>query len=279
MYTDLERPPLNGPSLRRALLADGQFWTDLRIVRQTESTNADAAASAREGTAEGLIVVAEQQVGGRGRLGRGWTSPERAGLTVSVLLRPEGIPAQRFGWLPLMAGVALTRAITRVAKVEAMLKWPNDLLLGPARRKAAGILAEVAAPEAVVIGIGLNVSTKVEELPRADATSLAIEGAATIDRDTVLRAILRELAGDYQVWREAGGDPDVSGLMSAFRESCDTLGRPVRVELPSSEPLIGTAVDIDPDGRLVVQPDVGGSVVAVAAGDVVHVRPEPGGTQ
>jgi len=272
VYSDLERPPLQEVPLRRALVRPGGFWTALWLRQRTGSTNADATAAARDGAAEGLVVVAEHQDAGRGRLDRGWVSPPRAGLTFSVLLRPSGVGVQRRGWLPLLAGVALTRAVRRLGEVEAMLKWPNDLLLGPGRRKAAGLLAEVAG-DAVVLGIGLNVTTRAGELPHPDATSLAIEGAACTDRDTLLRAILRELAGDYQVWRDTGGDPETSGLRAAYAESCDTLGRRVTVQLPAQESLVGEAVDIDTDGRLVVDPDGGGEPVPVAAGDIIHARP------
>jgi BirA family biotin operon repressor/biotin-[acetyl-CoA-carboxylase] ligase len=274
VYTDLERPPLREAPLRRALVRPGGLWTALDVRERTGSTNADVAAAARSGAAEGLVVVAELQDAGRGRLDRGWVSPPRAGLTFSVLLRPSGVPVQRRGWLPLLAGVALTRAMTRVAEVEAAVKWPNDLLVGPGLRKAAGVLAEVAG-DALVLGIGLNVTTHADELPRADATSLAIEGAACTDRDTLLRAVLRELAGDYQLWRDTGGDPEASGLRRVYRESCATLGRRVRVQLPGRPELLGEAVDVDADGRLVVDPDGGGQPVPVAAGDVVHARSSP----
>ncbi len=273
MYSDLDRPPLHVAPLRRALIRPGGLWTALEIRQRTGSTNADVAAAARDGAAEGLVVVAEEQDSGRGRLDRGWVSPPRAGLTFSVLLRPDGVPMQRWGWLPLLAGVALARAVGRLGEIESVLKWPNDLLLGPARRKAAGLLAEVVSGDALVLGIGLNVTTTAAELPRADATSLAIEAAACTDRDTLLRAILRDLAGDYQSWRDAAGDPEVSGLRRAYVESCDTLGRRIRVELPGREALVGEAVDVDTDGRLVVDPDGGGQPMPVAAGDVVHARP------
>jgi BirA family biotin operon repressor/biotin-[acetyl-CoA-carboxylase] ligase len=221
------------------------------------------------------VVVAEEQTAGRGRLDRAWTSPARAGLTFSVLLRPVGVPPARWAWLPLLAGVALTRAVRRVAQVEARLKWPNDLLLdGSAGSggggKAAGVLAEVVG-DAVVVGVGLNVTTTRAELPAPEATSLLLAGAATTDRDTLLRAVLRELAEDYGVWCAHAGAADGSGLRAAYVESCATLGRQVRVTRPGREPLAGEAVDVDADGRLVV--DTAGGPVPIAAGDVIHLRP------
>jgi BirA family transcriptional regulator, biotin operon repressor / biotin---[acetyl-CoA-carboxylase] ligase len=281
VYTDLDRPPLRVAPLRRALVRDGALWTEVEVRARTGSTNADVLAAARAGAPEGLVVVAEEQVAGRGRSGRVWASPPRAGLTFSVLLRPAGVPSERWGWLPLLTGVALARAIGTASGVAARLKWPNDLLLGAALRKGAGILAEVADPArdapALVVGVGLNVTTTTDELPRADATSLMLEGATGTDRDPLLRAMLRELALDYDTWRLHAGDPVASGLRAAYLESCVTLGHGVRVELPArtgsgGTSLLGRAVDIDADGRLMVDAD--GTVHAVAAGDVVHVRPD-----
>ncbi|MEV0131988.1 biotin--[acetyl-CoA-carboxylase] ligase [Dactylosporangium sp. NPDC050688] len=269
IYTDLERPPLRAAALRRALVVPGGFWTDLRVVEETGSTNADVAAAARSGAAEGLVIVAERQTAGRGRLGRQWQSPPRAGLALSVLLRPA-VPAARWGWLPLLAGVALAEAVRRVARLDAYLKWPNDLLL-QGDRKTAGILAEGVGDGAVVVGIGLNTTLREHELPRPDATSLALAGAASADRDPLLRALLRGFEEVYGRW-QAGND---AGVREAYLFHCGTIGRRVRVELPGGAALHGVATGVDTDGRLQVT-DPHGAVHTVAAGDVVHVRPDPG---
>src|SRR4051812_37252672 len=168
-FTDLDRPPLSARGLERALVTPGGFVSRIDVRAETASTNADAAAAALRGEPEGLVVVAERQTAGRGRRDRQWTSPPRAGLTLSVLLRPTAAKPEldwpalspgAFGWLPLLAGVALLEAVQRVAEVDATLKWPNDLLVtssngGGGEGKCAGILAEVAG-DAVVVGIGLN---------------------------------------------------------------------------------------------------------------------------
>lgn len=267
-YRDLLRPPLSEPALRRALLVPGGLWTDLVVRTSTGSTNADVAAAARAGAAEGLVVVAESQTGGRGRLDRRWISPSRAGLAVSVLLRPRGVPTGRYGWIPLLAGVALAGAVRRIAAVAAALKWPNDLLIDG--RKCAGILAE-AVPAGVVVGIGLNVTLRADELPTPAATSLLLAGARCTDRDPLLRALLRDLATWYARWRDVAGDPVACGLRAAYRDRCATLGRRVAVSLPTGATVTGTATDLDPDGRLVVTTG-DGTVTPLAAGDVVHVR-------
>jgi len=269
------REPLDEPTLRRAVL-NGGLWTGLRVLAETGSTNADLAGLAREGTPEGFVLTADRQVQGRGRLGRDWTSPSGAGLAVSVLLRPT-VPPARFGWLPLLAGVALADTVREVAGAEARLKWPNDLLAGPERRKSAGILAELVpgngsgGTPAVVLGIGLNVTLNADELPRPDATSLALAGARTLDRTLLLAGLLDRLDRRYRAWTYVGGDPEASGLAPDYRAACATLGAEVRAELPDGGALTGRAEDVDDDGRLVIAHD--GGRTAVAAADVVHLRP------
>ncbi|MFB4313396.1 biotin--[acetyl-CoA-carboxylase] ligase [Actinomadura sp. 21ATH] len=282
-YGDLERPPLHERALQRALVRADGLWRDVRVVAETGSTNADLGDAAGKGAPEGSVLVAEAQSAGRGRLGRAWSAPPRSGLMFSVLLRPE-VAADRLGWLPLLAGVAVASAVRRMTAwseagerflgdgadvaVDVRLKWPNDLLAG--ERKLGGILAEKVA-DAVVVGCGLNVGLREDELPVPAATSLLIEGAPLSDRAPLLRAVLREFEIWYREWAALGGDAEASGLRTAYKELCATLGRSVRVELPGGEPLRGTASDIDGSGRLVVTGE-DGAVRAVGAGDVVHVR-------
>ena len=270
-YRDLERPPLSPRSLARGLVVPGGLWTSIDVRAETGSTNADVAAAAARGEPEGFVVVAEQQTAGRGRRDRQWLSPARAGITVSVLLRPADVPSRRWGWLPLLAGVALREAVHRITELDATLKWPNDLLVGEA--KCAGILAEVAG-DAVILGIGLNVTTRVGELPGVTglpATSLQIAGAKSTDREPLLKALLRGVAQWYAGWREAGGDAEMCGLLGAYRAGSSTIGREVRVELPGGADLSGTATDVDGDGQLVLR-SADGYVHRVSAGDVRHVR-------
>lgn len=248
----------------RPPVTDGGLWRDVTVVPQTGSTNADLLEAARAGAAEGLVLVAEEQTAGRGRLGRTWSAPPGAALTFSVLLRPAGVPPSRLGWLPLLTGVAVVTAVREQAGVPARLKWPNDVLVG--ERKLAGILAE-AHGDAVVVGVGLNVALHQDELPVPAATSLLIEDAKSTDRAALLAAILTGLARRYQAWR---ADPDGADLREDYLRWCATLGREVRVELPGGAVLTGTAEDVDDAGRLVVRAP--GNLVAVGAGDVVHVR-------
>ncbi|MEU5423002.1 biotin--[acetyl-CoA-carboxylase] ligase [Streptomyces sp. NPDC001407] len=276
-WSDLDRPPLNTTALRRGLLRPDGLWTSVDVVPRTGSTNSDLVAAATSGTAEeGAVLVAEEQSAGRGRLDRTWSAPPRSGLFFSVLLTPgPGVPVARWGWLPLLAGVATATALSRSAGVDTALKWPNDLLVtvDGAERKAGGILAERAG-DSVVVGIGLNVSLRAAELPVPTAGSLALAGARSVDRDPLLRSVLRSLEEWYGEWRRAGGDPGACRLQEAYAAGCATLGRTVRAELPGGRELVGEAVAVDGDGRLVLATG-DGVQQPVGAGDIVHLRPAP----
>lgn len=253
-------------------------WTRLEVLTSTASTNADVVRAAAAGAAEGLVVTAEEQTAGRGRLGRSWSTPPRAALAVSVLLRPPTVPLARWGWLPLLSGLAVLDAVREVAQVDARLKWPNDVLVED--RKLAGILAQrvpagAGGSEGVVVGVGLNVTLGAAELPVPTATSLLLEGAAGTDREPLLRALLRALGARYQRWCACGGDVGPvsaggDGTRAAYERMCSTLGREVRVSLPGGGEVVGTAADVDLDGRLVVV--AADTRVVVGAGDVIHVR-------
>jgi BirA family transcriptional regulator, biotin operon repressor / biotin---[acetyl-CoA-carboxylase] ligase len=268
---DAVRAALAGPGFRGARdsgLGAGGLWTSLEVVAVTGSTNADLL---RRDGAEGQVLVAESQVAGRGRMGRSWVSAAGVSLTFSVLLRPVAVPASRRGWLPLLTGVSVARAVRDVSGVAAVLKWPNDVLAGS--RKLAGILAEQSG-DVVVIGIGLNVATPADALPVSPAglpaTSLLGEGAS-VSREALLAGILRELERRYAAFRD-DPDPARTGLLGEYRDLCATLGRPVRVELPGGSGLAGVAEDIDADGRLLVASARGKPPTPVSAGDVIHVR-------
>jgi BirA family biotin operon repressor/biotin-[acetyl-CoA-carboxylase] ligase len=268
-WSDLDRPPLDAAGLSHALVVPAGLWREVRVVEQTGSTNVDLAKAARAGADEGLVIVAEHQTAAKGRLGRSWTAPARSGLSFSVLLRPVDVDIARWSLLPLLIGVATAVATASVSDVVIGLKWPNDLMIG--ERKLAGILAErvdSAAGPAVVIGIGLNVSLKTEELPVESATSLTLANATVTDRDTILRAVLRAIEGEYTSWRLDGGDSHA--LLARYRDLCITLGRVVRAELPGDQTIEGDAVDVDPTGSLVIETSAGRR--AVSAGDVVHLR-------
>jgi BirA family biotin operon repressor/biotin-[acetyl-CoA-carboxylase] ligase len=191
-------------------------------------------------------------------------------LAVSVLLRPARsglLGADAKGWIPLLAGLAMTRALAQLgARTE--LKWPNDVLI--AGRKVCGILAEAQPGDVVIVGSGVNLTLTEEQLPVPNATSMLIANAET-DADTVLAGYLAELLALYSRFAESGGDSERSRLRESVSKACSTLGRRVRIELPAGEELVGVADQLDPTGRLVV---VGsdGRRTSVSSGDVTHLR-------
>lgn len=250
------RSPLEQPALQAAA---GQDWSvDLRPA--VASTNAVAAAA----PARNLVVVAERQTAGRGRLDRSWEVPDGAGLTFSAVVDPVVEP-QWWPLIPLAAGLAVARGLGAHDGAWPSLKWPNDVLVDG--RKVAGILVERldTRPPYAVIGIGINVDQTEDELPVPTATSLALAGRTT-DRVAVFGDVLHALRASLVM---LASSPDA--LMNAYRGLSATLDRQVRVDLPGGEALRGTAVDIDTHGRLVVETPTGRR--AVAAGDVIHVRP------
>lgn len=257
------RPPIDRARLARLLEGTG---TDVLVLEEAGSTNAVAADRVRAGEARrGSVVLAEHQTAGRGRLDRAWETPARSALTFSVVLQPDVDP-QRWPWLPLLVGYAVHRALARHGVVSA-LKWPNDVLVGD--RKVAGILVErVEGPggPVAVAGVGLNVSTTVEELPVPTATSVQEATGRPVDRTDLLAALVREVVDTLEDWRGSDG----TALHAAYAGACGTIGRDVRVELPSGDPVVGRAAGVDDQGRLLV--DAPGGPVALSVGDVVHVR-------
>jgi BirA family biotin operon repressor/biotin-[acetyl-CoA-carboxylase] ligase len=256
------------PSLDPAALAALAPELVVEVLETVTSTNAVAAERARADAPEGLVVVAEHQTAGRGRLDRRWESPPRSSAIFSLVLRPD-VPLARWPWLPLLTGYTVAKTL-RAEGYDAGVKWPNDVLIGD--RKIAGILVErIETPDgpAAVVGVGLNVSLTVDELPVPTGTSLAIASGAEPDRTGLLVTMLRSLQEAYDAW-QAGGEVASAHLRASYAAACVTIGREVRVELPGGGLLTGRATGVDPGGRLVVSGPDGEAVVG--AGDVVHVR-------
>lgn len=262
-------PPLSVAALRSGVCAPEGPWRAVEVVEETGSTNADLLARARAGeNIDGVVLIAEHQTAGRGRLGRQWVGTPRAQLTLSVGVDAATVPTDRWGWLPLATGIAVVDAVDAQTGVHAQVKWPNDVLVDGA--KLAGILAEVASPKAViVVGIGLNVTWDRKAADQPHATSLRDLGVASPDRDALARRLLVELGARIAQWR-AGAD----ALASDYREHSATLGSQVKVVLPGGDDMLGTAVEVDEQGRLLV--DTNGGREAVSAGDIVHLRPVAG---
>ena len=239
-----------------------KIW-DVRRHADLDSTNRQAADLARAGAPEGVVVVADHQTAGRGRLGRTWEAPPGSSLLMTVLLRPA-LDAARLHLVTMAVALAAADACVEVAGFAPGLKWPNDLVVGD--RKLAGILAEAgfeaSVPQWVVVGIGLNVNWP--EALRAELSGIAVAAnhvaGRNVDRELLLAQLLERLAGHYS---------SLDSVAADYRRRCATIGREVRVELPG-EMLRGRAIDVDDAGRLLV--DTGADVRVLTVGDVVHVR-------
>lgn len=252
-------------------------WLD--VLPQTGSTNAELVARASAGQlAHFSVLVTTDQTAGRGRLGRVWVAPPGKTIAVSVFLGTGAVAPDRLGWLPLLAGLAMTRAVdSELDDHEVALKWPNDVHVEGL--KISGILAELVAGSGVVMGAGLNLTMTQTELPTPTSTSLALNGwgdgaAVAGDEmvDAALAAYLAELSSLYSTLAAAGFDAGSSGLRAQVESACGTIGRSVRVDLPDGTQLFGVATGIDESGRLVVDGSSFDGVRAIAAGDVTHLR-------
>ncbi|SEH90978.1 BirA family transcriptional regulator, biotin operon repressor / biotin-[acetyl-CoA-carboxylase] ligase [Mycolicibacterium rutilum] len=261
-----DRVPLDGAALRADVL--GPVWRRLDVIAETRSTNADLLARAEHDDIDGAVLIAEHQTAGRGRRGRSWSGVPHAQVIMSVGVDVSGVPTRAWGWLPLMTGVAVIDTVAALG-VEAALKWPNDVLAGD--DKLAGILAEVApGQQAVVIGVGLNVSLAADEVPLDGVASLTKLGVTRPDRHRIVADLLRALGDRLAAWRaNAGAD---SALHRDYRAQSATFGQRVRAILPGDQEIVGTAVDVDDEGRLLV--DTAGKAVTISAGDIVHLRPQ-----
>ena len=274
---------------------------------RTAATGADAAA-----WPHGAVIVTDDQTRGRGRLDRTWLAPTGKTLAISVLLRPElpggaPFPSEGYGWIPLIAGAAMTEAVRRAVEgaasaraddaeeddgtggVEVELKWPNDVLVSG--YKVCGILSELVPPStgsgtpptgsgtpptgsgtpAVVVGAGLNLTLDEHDLPTLTSTSLLLVTGVQPDADRVLADYLGTFLSLVRAFAEHGADAAASGIADRVSSLCGTLGAEVRVELPGGHELLGVAERLDADGRLLVR-DRNGEAQAVAAGDVTHLR-------
>ncbi|MDN4476610.1 biotin--[acetyl-CoA-carboxylase] ligase [Demequina sp. SYSU T00192] len=262
--------------LTEAALADLVPGTLARlvVVPSSPSTNTrllSVAGSDPDAWPHLSAIVADHQTAGRGRAGRAWVTPQGAALTASFLLRPAHIAREDYGWAPLVVGLATVRALRRLG-VGAWLKWPNDVVVEAGAReipgwgrwrKAVGTLCEtVPGQDAIVAGIGINVSQAASELPVPHAASLASLGATSLDRVALLRALAAELSGAVALW-DAGGDHP----RAAVEQVTATLGWDVAVDVPAGPPVAGRAVALTAEGALVVR-TVSGEEKVLLAGDV-----------
>lgn len=263
---------LSTPLSSRLLWLDEVGSTNTHLVSAVNSSEGDQ-------WPDFSVVATDNQVAGKGRLGRDWSAPAGASLAVSVLLRPETpagrqLPPESLGWFGLLAGLAMARACNTVLPEgkQASIKWPNDVLIEG--KKVCGILSELILTSqgaAIVVGTGVNIALAEADLPVPTATSLKLEGATT-SLDALLAAYLTELSRITRVFVSAAGNVHSSGLLDQVTELCGTLGKSVRVELPSGQNPVGTAIGINENGSLVVEMSKCAEPLVVSAGDVTHLR-------
>lgn len=247
----------------------GERFCRIETVDETGSTNADLIERGRAGEDEGLVLVADMQREGHGRLGREWVSPIGANILCSVLARPALAP-EKVPLLTVAAGLAGRGGIEKATGLVPELKWPNDLMVGG--KKLGGILTESVssggAVEFAVIGAGINVNWSASDIPaeiKEIATSISEELGGRADRQAILHAYLVELDQAITLLER-----DEDALISRYREGCSTIGRDVSVR--SDERLFeGEATGIDAHGRLLVETSEG-ETVAVDVGDVTEFR-------
>ncbi len=232
----------------------------------TDSTMDVAHKLARSGSPDGTVVFSESQTKGRGRMGRHWVSPKGKGIYFSPILRPDVAPAEA-PKITLMSAVAVALAIRKVTDLGALIKWPNDIMIND--RKACGILTEMSAEvntvNYIVLGIGINVNTDREHLPK-EATSLKAEAGRSFSRVELTQELLREFERQYIIFRGKG----FKMIIEEWKDLSHTLGEEVKIVCQDRK-IEGTAIDLDASGALVVRMD-NGFTKHITAGDVLMVR-------
>lgn len=274
---DIEAQPHSGYRLRSvpdrlypneisAGLTTSLIGREIYYFDSVDSTNRKAKELAAGGAPDGAVVVAEEQVGGKGRLGRGWFSPHGQGVWCSVILRPEVLPVDAPP-LTMLAAVAVARAIKTTTGIEAGIKWPNDLLISG--KKICGILTELNAEmekiNYLVLGMGLNANIEPQDIPeelKDVATSLKIETGQSVSRINIIRSLLMELEELYMLWLREGFAP----VLAQWKQMCVTLNCPVRVSTVRDS-WEGWTEDVDETGALILRlPD--GTLQRLVAGEI-----------
>lgn len=235
------------------------------FYEETDTTNNRARELALEGAPEGTLVVAEKQTAGRGRRGKVWESPLGTGIWMSLVLRPQIMPAEA-SVLTLLCGLATAEAIEAETGLSAGIKWPNDILING--KKAVGILTEMDCEMSevhfVIPGIGINVNTASFPPEIADiATSLYLECGKTVSRRRLVHKVLERLEEHYETFLRTGS---FTAMLEDYRKHCITLGKEVHVL--GREPFFAEALDITPEGELLVRRADNGKEEVVFSGEV-----------
>ena len=265
-YHLLQTPDVLIPEAVQAGLGTRIVGTQVVCLEETDSTNLQACRLADDGAPDGLVVIADQQIAGKGRMGRRWESPGGVNLYASVLLRPPILPFDA-PKLTFLSAVAVCRAIEACTGLSASVKWPNDVLMNG--RKVAGLLNEMSSEtdqvHYVVLGIGANLNMSADQFPqelRYPATSLCLETGRPVSRVDFARALLTEIDRLYQLFLEQGSPP----VFAAWTELCELTGKPVQVDCARVQ-IEGTMIGLAEDGALLVR-TAAGKMESIYAGDV-----------
>lgn len=277
-----EVPPLDQELLESLLLRPHGPLAGLTVLDAVGSTNThliQQLAAAGSSFVLPAVAVAEFQTDGKGRSGRVWQTPLGSALTASLISEIKA-PIHTRSWIPLLVGLAVVTALRSTLGVDAVSKWPNDILVPTEEpdldgwvnlRKLGGILVEVADADTVVIGVGLNVTMTREQLPVPSATSLYLIGCQNLDRNLLLASFAQSFAQIFETWADHNWDIETSGLKNELVRNSATLGSDVRVELTDGTILLGKAVALATDGGLEIV-DTSGATHTVRSGDVYHLR-------
>ena len=255
MSLDAPRPLLDQFAISEKI---SRYWR-VSVVEVTGSTQDDISKRVSAGLAlNGEVLATEFQSAGKGRLDRKFDAPASTALLFSFYIEPQREKSE-WGFIPLLAGLAMAYTLNeRDRGCTITLKWPNDLIVED--KKVGGIIAQVT-PQGVIVGIGVNVSMSQEELPVSHATSLALQGFADLDRNSILATFLDVFEDLFLRW-QSGED-----LRHLYLQASATVGRSIRVELPGRAHIDGVATDISAQGELILMDGY-----HVSVGDVVHLR-------
>jgi BirA family biotin operon repressor/biotin-[acetyl-CoA-carboxylase] ligase len=266
------------PTKLAALFPSKKLWETLYVFDELASTNTFALEHAKRHSPPTTVILADKQTAGRGRLDRSWFSPPEANIYGSLLFFHDG-PHQPLGWVPLMAGVAIARAIETLTSIRIHLKWPNDLLVG--ERKVGGVLCEsfrnVQHNTCVVIGFGINVNVSESMFPQdlqQSATSLKIQCHRPVEREPLIKKIITLLE---KGWKDLSSKGHQSCRLE-YNNRCATIGQTIQVHFPDGGRLLGLAHSIGEHGQLRVTPSPSDSneqsarMRDIHSGEILHIR-------
>ena len=262
--------PITAAELRHGLSTKVFGKKDIIYLNETDSTNTRAKELAAQGAPEGTLIIAEKQTKGRGRRGRSWFSPPGGGIYFSLILRPIISPSET-PRITLMTAVVLAETLISLMKLKLRIKWPNDILVNG--KKLAGILTEIStemdAVNYIVVGLGMNVNTQLEDLPKEikkTATSILIETGKQFPRVKLIKHYLKLYEKYYDMFKNNDFEP----IMKRWKELADIIGKQIRVDV-IGKTHIGKVVDVDNDGVLILKDDQG-KLQRIFSGDVTLAR-------